>query len=269
MKIALNTLVLKNYNSKEAVLAALGLQGIEINGRHLPPDTTLETAKTLLEGQIVVGIGAYTGGFTQGKQSDILNELEKYVDLAHGVGAKGIRIHPGGPGSKAASLEEYQRAVAGLKEAAKIADPIELYLELHHNDLADSPRSVIRLIEDVGASNIGVILDPANMYIQALCEKEEPHRYYLEEAITILKDRLSLVHMKDIKRLDCEEKGAFRIGGISFGHRLLGEGDLKLEELIDTLKAFNYQGYLSLEYHGDDADKEIVQREAKWLRSRL
>lgn len=261
MKIALNTLVLKDFSAKEAVEAAREIGRIEINGRHLPPDASLDEAKRLLEGLEVIGIGAYTGGFTTKDKDTILTELKQYTALAKAIGAMGIRVYPGGPGSLKASEKEYQRAVLGLREAAKIVYPIELYFELHHNDLADSPESAIKLINDIGEENIGVILDPANMYISG--------SDYLETAVDILGDRLSLVHMKDIKKLDKPEEGSFNIEGTFYSHRLLGEGDLELEKLIAILKDKGYEGYLSLEYHGDDADLAIVRRETEWLSKRL
>ncbi len=261
MRIALNTLILKNYSAYDAIQAAKSLGAIEINGRHLPPDTPLDKAQNLLKDLEVIGIGAYTGGFTTGDHKPILAELEKYVSIAHVIKAKGIRIHPGAPGSAQATKEEYQRAVAGLKKAAQIAAPLKLYFELHHNDLADSAKSAIRLINDIELENLGIILDPANMYIA--------NQDYLALAVHTLGSFLSLVHMKDIKRLEKDEPNAFCIDGVYYAHKLLGMGDLQLETLLVNLKEIGYQGYLSLEYHGEDADFNTVLREAAWLRERI
>lgn len=261
MRIALNTLVLKNYSALEAIQAAKPFGAIEINGRHLPPDTPLAKAQSLLKDFEVIGIGAYTGGFTNGDHNLILAELEKYVAIAQVVKAKGLRIHPGGPGSAQATKEEYQRAVRGLKKAAQIAAPFKLYFELHHNDLADSAKSAVRLINDIECENLGIILDPANMYIA--------NQDYLTEALHTLGSSLSLVHMKDLKKLEKDEPGAFCIDGVFYSHKLLGTGDLQLEMLLNNLKDIGYQGYLSLEYHGEDADFNTVLREAAWLRERL
>ncbi len=261
MQIALNTLVLQSYKATEAVEAARFLGAIEINGRHLPPNTPPDQARELLQGLAVVNIGAYTGGFTSGDHQSILAELAKYVDLAQAIGAPAIRVYPGGPSLGDIDPNLYKRAVIGLKEAAHIANPLKLYFELHHGDLADSADNAMRLIDDIGADNLGVILDPANLFIG--------NADYLDKAVKTLGTRLSLVHMKDLKKLPSSAPKAFLIEGTYYSHQLLGDGDLKLEKLISVLKENEYTGYLSLEYHGDDATPQIVRREAEWLSKRL
>ena len=113
MQIALNTLVLQSYKATEAVEAARFLGAIEINGRHLPPNTPPDQARELLQGLAVVNIGAYTGGFTSGDHQSILAELAKYVDLAQAIGAPAIRVYPGGPSLGDIDPNLYKRAVIG------------------------------------------------------------------------------------------------------------------------------------------------------------
>jgi sugar phosphate isomerase/epimerase len=73
------------------------------------------------------------------------------------------------------------------------------------------------------------------------------------EACHVFKDRLYGVHFKDFKKTE----------GGKYEDCVLGQGELDVDKLVQTLLAMNYRGSLSLEYEGGDpveASKQCLDR---------
>ena len=76
--------------------------------------------------------------------------------------------------------------------------------------------------------------------VAALWDIHHPYRYAgesPEETVTNLGAYIKYVHVKD---------SVMENGKVSY--RMMGEGDLPMEDVIRTLRSINYEGYLSLEW---------------------
>jgi inosose dehydratase len=100
-------------------------------------------------------------------------------------------------------------------------------------DAYKSPEDVLECVKD-RHKNIGATADLGH-YIRA---KQDPL-----EVIEKLKDRLFGIHFKDFK----EVNGKYQ-------ETIVGDGTLKVKEVLTLLKNVNFQGCLSLEYESKPAD---------------
>jgi len=78
------------------------------------------------------------------------------------------------------------------------------------------------------------------------------------EACHVFRDRMYGVHFKDFKKVGKDGKGNDK-----WEDCVLGEGELKVDELVKTLLEMKFRGALSLEYEGGDpveASKKCLDR---------
>ena len=132
-------------------------------------------------------------------------------------------------------------------------------MEMHHGTLCDSADSSVRLLEQIGRDNAGVILDPVNLY--------QVPADYGPAAIARLGDRIFDVHVKDIIQLAGDyfpyafeySYYAEHIGRFTkvvpprakhkryFCHRRINHGGVDWSAVITGLGKINYNGYLTVE----------------------
>lgn len=95
----------------------------------------------------------------------------------------------------------------------------------------ETPITLLRTIEDVGADNLGVNFDPANLLMYG---KANP-----VDALDILGKYVRGVHAKD---------GEYPTNGRELGkEKPLGEGRVNFPSLISKLKALGYNGAITIE----------------------
>lgn len=258
MKVSLSSLVLEDHPLEETVrlAARMGFAGVEFLGRepHLPADTPLarvaELAALLGDLALVpVGLATYTGGYSQlddaGCRAQV-DELKRFLEIAHVLGCRMVRHAPGGPSPQEAEPRHWQRAAEWLQRACDEARGagVTLVSEIHFGGLEESADSCRRLLDLVRRPNYGVVHDAGNMYIAGAD--------YGPESVRVLGEGLRHVHVKDEEalRTGATEPEAFTVGGRAYRHRLLGEGAVDHCPLLAALKAGGYAGFLSVEYHG-------------------
>jgi sugar phosphate isomerase/epimerase len=258
MRVSLYSLVLEDRPLLEAVrlAARLGFVGVEFLGRepHLSAETPLaEVAQlaALLEdlALVSVGIATYTGGYSQLDDAGCraqLDELKRFLEIAQVLGCRMVRHAPGGPSPQEAEPRHWQRAAEWLQRACDEAKGagVTLVSEIHFGGLEESADSCRRLMDLVRRPNFGVVHDAGNMYIAGVG--------YGPESVRVLGEGLRHVHVKDEEALPAGavEPGAFTVDGRAYRHRLLGEGAVDHRPLLAALKAAEYAGFLSIEYHG-------------------
>ncbi|MDO3679487.1 sugar phosphate isomerase/epimerase family protein [Paenibacillus ehimensis] len=172
------------------------------------------------------------------------------VDKAAQLGAKVVRVFSG---DKAADVT-YEQAKAwiieGLKEGAAYAQQrgITLCLE-NHGYFAGKADQVLEVIDEVNSPALRSTFDTGNF----LLVDDQPN-----EAMDKLLGVVSHVHFKDF--LPVGEDYAGRkyksLGGVLYAGKVPGEGIVDLKHLLGKLKRSGYQGWLTVEYEGDDEQKE-------------
>ncbi|MCR8634071.1 MULTISPECIES: sugar phosphate isomerase/epimerase family protein [Paenibacillus] len=252
--------------------ADIGYEGVEIRGvgelkdGHISQERA-EQIKGLLDGYklIPTNLSLFAGGFAcntdEENEAEVL-KWERYLNFASTIGCGMMRLNPGFQHSDEVSKEDFARAVKWFQKCADLANErnIKAVIEMHHGTLCDTAESSIAFVEAVGRSNVGLILDPVNLY-------QVPTEYGIE-TIKRLKPYLYNVHIKDIVELKGDQyPWAFEysdyvphIGRYHrviakknnneeryYCHRLINQGGIDWYEVFRGLEQIEYSGLLTIE----------------------
>lgn len=242
-----------------------GVQTVQIlataESLHLVNEKNAEALLKMTEGK--VRIGAFWGGwsgpniwdFTDGPKTlgivpetyraQRLLDLKRDADFARLLGVKDMATHvgfvPENPCDPA-----YQGVVDAVKEIADYCGERGLHFNFETGQ--ETPVTLMRLFSDVGARNLGVNLDPANLILYG---KANP-----VDALDIYGDKIRGVHVKD----GDYPKGDFHKLG---EERVVGEGSVNYPVFLPKLLKNGYKGdlYIEREISGkeraDDVKKTI------------
>jgi len=157
-----------------------------------------------------------------------LKALKKASEFARMIGAPSVTTHVGFiPENPLDPV--YVSLIDVLKEIADFCgkNGQEFWFETGQ----ETPVTLLRTIEDVGAENLGVNFDPANLLMYG---KANP-----VDALDIIGTYVRGVHAKD---------GEYPTNGRELGkEKPIGEGRVDFPALISKLKALGYRGALTIE----------------------
>jgi len=178
-----------------------------------------------------------------------VENVKRYVDLCRRFGAGFLR-HDVVPWHLRPSTEEFEREFAVIADASR---EVAEYGAAHgvvtsvedHGFFMNSSERVLRLIHAVNNPNFRFTLDVGNF----LCVDEDPHvatRRSLPHA--------SFVHLKDfyVRRTEPGPGWLETAGGQFIRGSVFGFGDLDTKSLIESVVASGYDGFVSLEYEGNE-----------------
>jgi sugar phosphate isomerase/epimerase len=157
-----------------------------------------------------------------------MRELESCARFAKMLGVTDICTHlgfiPENPGD---SL--YIDFIASLKYLLRYYKELDICLNMETGQ--ETPITLLRVINDVQADNIGLNFDPANLLMYG---KANPI-----DALSIVGKYVNGVHVKD---------GEYPTDGISLGEeKALGMGRVNIPLYIKTLHEIGYTGALTIE----------------------
>jgi len=157
-----------------------------------------------------------------------LKALKKASNFTRWVGVESITTHVGFiPENPRNPI--YISLIDALKNVAKFC--AENGQSFWFETGQETPVTLLRTIEDVGAENLGINLDPANLLMYG---KANP-----VDALDIFGRYVRGVHAKD---------GEYPTNGRELGkEKPLGEGRVNFPLLISKLKALGYKGALTIE----------------------
>lgn len=186
--------------------------------------------------------------------TDLINELDAPLVSICGympseIRPQGTELYVGGPPT-AVSIDDdfswssfWENAVGMVTKFAAISKSkgLTLLIETRANDWVGTTDSIMRLIRDSGADNMGVILDVAHIH----ASKE-----YLTLAIRKLGSLIKLVHLSDN-----DSSQAY--------HLPPGKGNIDFQSVLHSLNLVGFSGALVIDISGVDhiVEEAILARD--------
>ena len=269
------------WDHLEAVYA-FGYDAAEIRSTHLHPGLDAaqkeEIHRYLARNEIAVNcLSCFVGNYgllTDGECAEAFAVFERYLALAVEFGVPLLRVWPAWEASATAGEAVFGRAAEWMRRSADAAARcgVRLAMETHHGTLCDTPQACLRLLEAIGRENVGLILDPVNLYQTPVDD--------LPACVHALKGHIFQVHVKDIQRLrsgahpGCFPYRAYadHIGrftkvvppqaqdGAFYAHRRIGCGGVDWPGVLQALEQTGFDGMLVVE--------SVAERDALMPRGR-
>ena len=230
--------------------AELGLDGVELLANHFPSldrDYLLKLknrcTELFLTAAMVSARGHLTVADDAARQREV-EDIERFADAALFLGAPRVRFFVGSGQELAAGGKElYDKVVQAIRQVGKIGEQrgIVMSLENHGNTTADQLMSILA---DVGSPHVRLTLDTGNF---PPASKVGPVTY---ESIERCAPHAAIVHAKFIN-----------LGPDG------GDADFDWNRIVGLLRKGGFNGFLSIEYEGPDADEiAAVRRVVSFLR---
>ena len=141
-----------------APIANAGFEQLEIFEPHLDADP-IEIQDALLLNQLQPVILSSYLNLIKLNESEFAEKLETLAHRIHIFGFKKVRIFPG-PGISPTNSVVIAQFNARLEQLAKRLPQTEVLLETHDGSLADDPQLIVRLIDELGLPNVGLLFQP-------------------------------------------------------------------------------------------------------------
>jgi len=226
-----------------ATTAETGFDAIELacTRPHFDEATTRRNPESAAEmirrAGLEVAALSLSNNFTdQARLASELQSAETFIALAPLFGTRIVKMTPGPPASAKAAPEHWAclaDAVAHLVPLATEAGVV-LAFETHMRQLTDTLASSLRFLDSTPADAVGLTVDFSNLRFA---------NESMSKAIPALQGRMFHAHVKN-GRVDGQ-------GGWRFGP--LDAGLTDYAEVIALLRQAGYDGYLSVECLGPDA----------------
>ncbi len=240
MKLAFSTLSCPEwtYKSIESAAVDLGYDGIEIRGiknNLFVPDidefseinglkTVMKLRKKGLDSPIFTS-ASYL--FDQNHPNMMIQEGIDYIDCASRCDVDFVRVLC--DKDPHASDIDFEFTVMSLENLAMYAADMSVTLLVETNGYFADSNNMLKLIERMQGLPVMVLWDIHHTW-----------RYHKEKPIDTIKligQYIQFVHIKDSHFINGKNE-----------YKLIGEGDIPINDAIRQLKAFGYNGYLSLEW---------------------
>ncbi|MBQ6698033.1 MAG: sugar phosphate isomerase/epimerase [Oscillospiraceae bacterium] len=183
-------------------------------------------------------------------RAERLSDLCRCADFAHALGVHDMATHVGFVPEQPC-YQGYRELVSAVRYIAEYCGERDLYFNFETGQ--ETPVTLMRLFSDVGADNLGVNLDPANLILYG--------RGNPIDAIDIYGNKIRGAHMKD----GDYPKGNFHELGCE---RVVGEGTVNYPVFLPKLLASGYKGDLYIEREISGAERaEDVKKTVKYLKS--
>ena len=241
MKISFSTLACSEFSWPEIYSMAkdLGIEGIELRG--LGDDIFSYKAAPFRDGEIdktkakldSLGIEiSCLSSATVLRDPDnidmVIEEVTEYSKLAQKLGTNFIRIlgdKDPGPGADVDDDVVYNT----LQKLIPIAEEYNVTLLVETNGVYADTSRLKALLDRVN-----------NRKVQALWDMHHPYRFFNEAPETTVRnlgDYIKYTHVKD---------SIIENGKVTY--KLMGDGDLPLEDMFKALDSINYRGFITLEW---------------------
>jgi sugar phosphate isomerase/epimerase len=172
--------------------------------------------------------------------------IKSGVDSAKHFGAKVVRVFAGNYDEQHSYHQSFNWIVDGLKAAADYAAEHGMTLALeNHGRLAGRSGQVKQIIAAVNNPALKANPDTGNF----LLVHQTPY-----EAVKELAPYAAMVHFKDFQEVP-QTFSAFAyvsLDGLKYAGTAIGEGDVALSLCVDELRNAGFDGWINIEYEGND-----------------
>jgi sugar phosphate isomerase/epimerase len=217
-----------------------GVKYVELLDYHLSDAQDIRRVNTLLR-ELKMEVSSYSisNDFVMVKDEERKAQvtlMKHKIDTALSLNTKIMRVFSG-EAKEGISFETAKEWIVDCYEdVVKYAEEKGVILSIENHGLfVGKSKQVKELIEAVGSKSLRATIDTGNF----LLANENPLA-----AIKYLKNYISFVHFKDLKR---SEKGFLALDGSRYEGTALGKGEVPLKEIIEFLKEINYLGFISIE----------------------
>lgn len=242
MKLAFSTLGCPDFTWTDIYTMAkdVGFSGIEIRGhggdissafggRPFAPENIEKTAEQLKSKHLE--IPCLSSGCAL-KYADACDEtfgrLKQYIELAAALGTPYIRILADS-GAEADGDADDKFIIERLKLLAAEAEKKNVTLLVETNGVYADTARLCNVLSSVGSD-----------FVAALWDIHHPYRFMNEspqQTVQNLGAYIKYTHIKDSV-----------IEGGKVIYKMIGEGDLPIDDAMSALRSINYEGYISLEW---------------------
>ena len=241
MKISFSTIACPDYSWVDIYSMAkdLGFDGIEIRGMgddfaayKAMPFTEANRPKTMAKLKALnIEIPCLSSGCClkfKEKEAETIAELTEYCKLAQQINAPYIRVLADLEAAPNGEVDDSYVAEQ-LKKLAPIAAQYDVTLLVETNGVYSDTHRLRALLDSVNSHKIAALWDMHHPYRFA---GESP-----EQTVANLGELIKYVHIKD----SVMENG-------KVVYKMMGEGDLPIQKMIEALQSIQYTGYVSLEW---------------------
>jgi len=241
MKLAFSTLGCPDFSWVDIYTMAkdIGFDGIEIRGLgneifavRAQPFTEAELPNTIKKlSELHLEIPCLSSGcclkFAENAEKN-RQEITQYIMLASKLGTPYVRVladlepHPEGE-------VDDEVVLAALKDLVPIAEEKGVTLLVETNGVYSDTTRLCKLLNEIASDSVAALWDAHHTYRFG---GETPAK-----TIQNLGAYIKYVHIKD----SIIENGSVK-------YRMMGEGDMPIDQIIAALRSINYEGYISLEW---------------------
>ncbi|MBQ8165060.1 MAG: AMP-binding protein [Clostridia bacterium] len=242
MKLSFSTLGCPDFSWSDIYSMAkdFGFNGIELRGFgnnifsvHAEPfsdneiDNTISQLKRLrLE---ICCISSGNAISAKDAQTETIAELKSYIELAKKLGTPYIRVLGDLKIEPGSDIDD-ECVVATLKELVPYAEKAGVTLLVETNGVYSDTKRLGELLTKVESDFVG-----------ALWDLHHPYRFNNETAEVTVQNLGAY-----IKHVHTKDSVINKDGSVTY--KLLGEGDLPMDDFMLALRSINYEGYVSLEW---------------------
>jgi len=241
MKLSFSTLGCPDFNWQEIYSMAkdLGFEGIEVrgvgddifslSGSPFKKENIAETVAGLKRRRLQISCLS-SGCALKYKENEEKNiaEIREYIDLAAKLDTKFIRILGDETAAPTTEVDD-EAVIETMKKLVPYAEEKGVTLLIETNGVYADTERLLNVLREIKSDSIG-----------ALWDIHHPFRYMNEAPEKTIKNLgayVKYVHIKD----SVMENG-------KTVYKLVGEGDLPIEDVMRALRSVNYEGYVCLEW---------------------
>jgi sugar phosphate isomerase/epimerase len=251
-RLAFSTLGCPAWTIEQAADAArqMGYEGVELrllDGEIIPANldaTGVTRVKRALDGLGIPSVGT-SCRFTSPEadaRAKARADAERYLALAAELGAESIRVFGGNLAEGDALEVGIARIAESLNLLAPAAEKAGVKIALETHDAMSAGRAVADVLARVPSPWVGALWDSHHPYRMG----ESPEQTY-----RLLAGRILSTHVKDARR-----------EGERWQLLPLGEGEVPVRAMLDTLRANGWSGWVTVEWekkwHPELADPEVA-----------
>ena len=262
MKVSTVTSILVNYTLDAAIdkVISIGFNGVDIwCGRphlyrhdHSEDSVSALGEKIKKSGLKIVSIMPAFYRYPYSLSSpieaickDSIGYMKDCIDNAKLIGADNVLVVPMSRLLNQTPLDARRLFIKNLAEVCAYAEQkhIKLGIEVLKNqdcNFITKTLDVINIVKEIGSGNIGLVFDSGEMSLTGES---------FDSALDLAGDLVMNIHINDND-------------GVSDTNSIPGEGSYNFHALKDTLKKYNYDGYLSLElgYHYSSSPEAALSK---------